>query len=75
MTPYHINISSGINFLFVAAIDYENIFTMKVSRFMVLEKYYRYQWCCDWPILQPSILTLLNISSNNSSPSNEDFFN
>ena len=40
MTPYHININSVhaffIRLIFVAAIDYENIFTSKISRFMVL---------------------------------------
>ena len=39
-TPYHINVNSAYAFFvklfFVAAIDYKNILTMKISRFTVL---------------------------------------
>ena len=42
MTHYHVNINSAhvffVRIIFLAAIDYENIFTTKISRFTV----YRY---------------------------------
>ena len=34
-----------IRFIFVAAIDYENIFTTKISRFMVLDNLYARYMC------------------------------
>ena len=37
--PYHINVNSAhaffVGLIFVAAIDYENIFTTKISRFTI----------------------------------------
>ena len=38
MTPYHVNINCVhffVRLIFVAAIDYKNIFTTKTSRFTV----------------------------------------
>ncbi len=41
MAPYHVNVNSVrasfVRLIFVAAINYENVFTTKISRFTVLK--------------------------------------
>ena len=43
-TPHHVNINSArvfVRLIFIAAINYDNIFAMNTSRFMVAENFHR----------------------------------